>query len=242
MPITETFYRRTPLRTDPFYVDHAIDKRKKLHKTTSEESEKIGVKSHTEITFLTTAGISHHVGITPSMEALLTAKQVNKGIFIDVFKTLSQRQKPYIPEEAEMEHHDTILFLAKNWTKLREKLYPLNTTGNVPPACFTEVVIDDKNMQRADFIGFGPDGRAFIIEVGKKSKSAQVRDYVTNFRTLFEDKISVTPLVAYYATNTTGKRVDIKPPFTPSYGHCNKALEYIQELGARNNSQREEEF
>ncbi|MGE5042267.1 MAG: hypothetical protein ACM3IJ_05205 [Candidatus Levyibacteriota bacterium] len=192
---------------------------------------KPGKRSHIEVPFLTTDETPTTLEVTPDTVAMFAPKPVSREDFEYITRALEGRQQVYLPVGNEEEHQKTILFLRKNWRRVRRLLYPFATTGNTPPATFSEVDLGDTKKQRADFVGFGPDGRLFVVEVGTRSKSSQVYGYVDLLDKLIQQKASVTSFVAYYSANESGKSIEIRPPYIPNVERSNMALTYLHDLG-----------
>lgn len=208
--------------------------RRSAQEIRSVEAVTLGKRTLAEHVYTTVGGETLRLEIIPNTESMFGSKPMDENLFANVSKLLADRQRPYIPGVAEEEHLKTIHFFSKNWDRLRTVMYPFLIPGNIPPACFSEVVLDEENNHRADFIGLGPDGRAFIIEVGKRGKSSQVLGYIESFRKLFDDQVSASPLVAYYSFTEEGeKNVYIRPPFMPECQTTHKALDYLHKLATR---------
>lgn len=221
------------IRTNSLYVGHVLKHRKNDQAIRFAKEGAIGKVSLLENVYTTVGGETVTLEVTPSTEGMFGAKPLDRKLLGVLQRTLTDRQHPYIPEAGEEEHLSTVLFLSKNWEKLMRNFYLFGIKGSIQPVSFTEVVLNDNNNHRADVVGLGPDGRVFIIEVGRRSKSSQVQGYIDSFRELFEDRVSATPLVAYYSSTPHGRTIHVKPPFTPRLEKTDKALEYIHELAGR---------
>lgn len=216
------------------YVRHVLRGKRSTQEIISTQEQTLGRRSFMEHTYTTVGGETLRLEATPNTESMFAAKPLDRRLLSRVAGILGDHQKPYIPGVTEEEHLKTILFFSKNWGRLRTAMYPFLIPGSIPPICFSEVVLDERNNHRADFIGLGPDGRAFIIEVGRRGKSSQVQGYIESFRKLFDDQVSASPLVAYYSLTEEGeKNVYIRPPFMPECQTTHKALDYLHELATR---------
>lgn len=216
---------------DPNSVRREIRSRMRNQRIWVTGEAKPGRQSHLDVPFLTVDETPTLLAVTPDTRTMLAPKPISIDDFRDVAKTLAQSQQHYIPIGSEEEHQKTILFLRENWRRIRRYLYPFPAPGTFPAAHFSEVDLRDDKKQRADFVGFGSDGRLFVIEVGTRSKSGQVDGYIDSLRRLIHDKASVTPFVAYYSAHAEGKTIEIKPPYIPKVEFSNKAIEFIKDLG-----------
>jgi len=216
---------------DVDFVRREIRARMRNQKIWANGDAKPGRTSHLEVPFLTVDEIPTTLTVTPETKTMFAPKAVSQKDFINISKILADNQQRYLPMGVEEEHQKTILFLRQNWRRIRKYLYPFFAPGNFPAANFSEVDLKDEKKQRADFIGFGPDGRLFVVEVGTRSKSGQVDGYIDPLRELIQDRASITPFVAYYSAIEEGKTIEIKPPYIPRIEHTERAIEYIKDIG-----------
>lgn len=216
---------------DADFVKRQIRTRMKNQKIWANAEAKPGRTSHLEVSFLTVDEVPTTLAVTPDTKTMFAPKVLSQEDFIDITKILAENQQHYLPVGIEEEHQKTILFLRQNWRRIRKYLYTFYTSGNFPAANFSEVDLNDGKKQRADFIGFGPDGRLFIVEVGTRSKSGQVDGYIDSLGKLIQNRATITPFVAYYTGDERNKTIEIKPPYIPKIEHTDKALTYIQDLG-----------
>lgn len=213
------------------FVRREIRTRMRSQKIWSIGDAKPGKTSHIEVPLLTVNETPTTLAVTPETKAMFAPKPLSQEGFMNIAKILAGNQHRYLPIGVEEEHQKTILFLTQNWRRIRKYLYPFYASGNFPAANFSEVDLKDDKKQRADFIGFGPDGRLFIIEVGTRSKSGQVDGYIDPLKELIADTASISPFVAYYSANERGKTIELKPPYIPKIEHTEKAVEFIKDLG-----------
>lgn len=142
-----------------------------------------------------------NVRAIPDMNILGTnAPQLPQQEINDIAEYLTVNQQLYEPKGAEKEHAEAVGFLARNWERLRLELYPVRPFGNVPPYNFSEVLVDSKTMERADFVGFGPDGRLFVFEFKRKDRiSTQAERFAKKIRDSLSDfNIPISPFMAWY--------------------------------------------
>ena len=155
-----------------------------------------------------------HIEVIPEANIMgVRYSQLSQQEINDVAEYLTVHQQLYVPKGAERAHAEAINFLARNWGEIRQTLYPIKPSGNVPPYHFSEVLVDKDTGERADFVGFGPDGRLFVFEFKKKwNKYTQADEFAQKLRNTFSDfDMPITPYMAWYG-DSKQKRIHIQPP------------------------------
>lgn len=183
-----------------------------------------------------------HVEVIPDTSFMGTGlPQLSRQEINDAAEYLTVHQQLYVPKGAEKAHAEAINFLARNWEQVRKTLYPIKPSGDVPPYHFSEVLVDTKTMERADFIGFGPDGRLFVFEFKRKwNRYTQADKFAKKLENTFSNfNIPITPYMAWY-DDSKQKRIHIQVPQQVKISAGNQMDYYIklrEEQKSKNQSQ-----
>lgn len=223
------------LRFHPPIVRRTLRQNREGEDAALQGEPKLGLNCYLEYNYLTANGDRLIWQVTPNPEAMIQPPSLTETEVSEIKEKLTSLSRPYIPEEGEKFHGQTINFLMQNWDKLRDTLYPFPPRhSTVPPARFAEVLLEPDKGHRADFIGFGPDGRIFVFEIGTEHKSKKAYNYGEELREVLKKYgIKPTTYVLYHTNGSEPKTLYVRPPYFPGTKHCDKALEYLHEIGRK---------
>ncbi len=91
----------------------------------------------------------------------------------NVNKLQRQLQRRVVSASLEDSQREALYFLHANWKDFVDFFYEGEHEHDIEPKAFAEVLIGKHPFQRIDFVGFGPDGKIFLIRANARSNNSQ---------------------------------------------------------------------